>query len=117
MAEGIVCKRCGAENTVGATMCWKCMGSLSDAEPPAVTPVRIVGGRGGWEWGGVVAIAVFLVLLVVAGWVVFSMQSAGKLHELSAVQVTQLYTMGIFWILLAIGVGVAGILYVVSEPS
>lgn len=114
MAEVIICRVCGEANPLSASSCSRCKLTLQGVEPDKVTPVRVVRGREGGDWGGVVAIGLFLVLLVVVAWVGWTMASVGAKRELSAVQVTQLYTMGNFWLLAVIGVAALGILYVVS---
>ena len=60
--------------------------------------------------GVVVAILALVGIIVVAIWVPATMQSVGEYRELSAVQVTQLYTQGIFWLLAAIGLLLFGLL-------
>lgn len=60
--------------------------------------------------GVVVAILALVGIIVVAIWVPATMQSVGEYRELSAVQVTQLYTQGIFWLLTAIGLLLFGLL-------
>jgi hypothetical protein len=67
-------------------------------------------GGGGW-FAGVCLVAA----AILSGWVVWSMYRLRDIRELSAVQVTQLYTQATFWMLFVAVILLAAILYVVSE--
>ena len=99
-----VCPRCGAENRPDAQRCAKCNGTLDEAvyralyAPSPPVPAREEEGPepgcivAALVVGGAVALAAAL-----AVWVLSLAAEA-----ISAVQVTQVYTQGAFWLLLLI---------------
>jgi hypothetical protein len=120
----VVCHRCQTENPAGAIRCKKCHGSLTfvpqgsvptvpPAAPSVSPPARTE--RKSSVAGIVVAAIGFLWLGYTAFDLVSTEVTVRELRDsLSAMQVTQLYTQSSFWVLLAIGGLLAGILYVVS---
>jgi ribosomal protein L40E len=116
----VVCERCGTENPSSATVCAKCHGSLgrtkarpSSAAPSSSAPSRAV------RKSSIVGILAAMIGFVMLAYVVFDLiTTEARVRDLrdslSAVQVTQLYTQSSFWLLVAIGVLLAGILFVVS---
>lgn len=118
----IVCSYCGASNPAGALYCQACSKRLAAGQAPEraathgapVTPGYREATTGP-SWPGLVtATAATLLVLVVAGWVVREM---GRLMERSVVgapQVSQLYTQGAFWVLVAIALLLAGLLWMAA---
>ena len=116
--EIITCKRCGHENPASANACMKCNGSLREptAEEQALAEIsqEVQRAQEASELGQWVAAVGLLVVFGSAGWVAWTMADLGEYRDLSAVQVTQLYTQGGLWVLVGIGILLAGILWVVS---
>ena len=116
--ETIICQRCGHENPASANACMKCHGSLREptAEEQATPEIsrELRRAREANELGQWVAAVGLLVVFGSAGWVAVTMADLNEYRDLSAVQVTQLYTQGGLWVLVGIGILLAGILWVVS---
>jgi mono/diheme cytochrome c family protein len=113
----IVCERCGTENVAFAQRCIKCHGSLGDA-PAGATPAAPQSTSSSPEVAveGIVVALMGLGGVVAAGWWLVNLMSDVRdaSREISAVQVTQVYTQAGFWVLAAIAFLLAGILFVVS---
>ena len=122
--ERITCARCGyKENPPGALACMRCHGSLAGPGQKGTTKAdqrrdEIAAGqrpRRHWSDLGVIVAGIGLLqVLIAAGWVVWMMADLQEYRDLSAVQVSQLYTQGGLWVLVGIGILLAGILWVVS---
>ena len=99
-----VCPRCGAENRPDAQRCAKCNGTLDEAvyralyAPSPPVPAREEEGpEPGCIVAALVAGGAVLLGAAVAVWATSLAAQAA-----SAVQVTQVYTQGVFWLLLLI---------------
>ena len=115
--EWVRCERCGYdENPASANACMRCHGSLwkPTAEEQALTSIaqEVKRERKPSALGMIVAGIGLVDIVLAGGWVVRFMMDAGD--RMSAVQVTQVYTQGGFWVLAGVGLLLAGILWVVS---
>ena len=99
-----VCPRCGAENTPDAQRCARCNGTLDEAvyralyAPSATVPAPKEEGP---DAGCVVTALVAGGAVLLAGALVVWVLSLAA-QALSAVQVTQVYTQGAFWLLVLV---------------
>lgn len=116
----IACPKCGAGNPSTADRCKVCRAWLYDAggqpsealqrimaQPAPSAPAEDLPSEGRGVAGAISVVAV-VVAVGIAGWVINLMVSSDRA---SAVQVSQVYTQGAFWLLFVIVLLLAGILW------
>lgn len=119
MSDSVWCQRCGQENPPSAYSCSKCKRRLRPPSPEEQALMEIsqqvsAPPREGSVLGMLVALLGGLGVLAPAVWVAVTLADIGEYRDLSAIQITQLYTQGALWVLVAIGILLAGLLWVAS---
>lgn len=116
--DAVLCPRCKTENQAADYYCSKCNHELHPPNPEdeaLMQPAEESEYERDQSLAGMIIAALgALGVIGMAVWLVATYTDVSEYTEPSAVQVTQLYTEASFWALIAIGLLLSGILWVLS---